>query len=131
MSVVEIFIGAMQQLIIQMAAFLPKVVIAVLIWLIGVYFLNLGVNLIKKVNIKRTRLDDQAIEFLAKVALPLGKFILVLIILDYLGVGRTVIGAFVNGLSFAIAIALGIAFGRALEEDASGLVREARKHLRK
>ena len=130
-SIVNIFVNAMQQLVTQLAFFLPKVIVAILIWYIGKYFLNLGVGLIKKVDIKKTKLDNKAINFLAEVTLPLGKLILALIVLDYLGIGRTAIGALMNGLTIAIAISLGIAFGKALEEDAVKLVETARKHLKK
>jgi hypothetical protein len=57
--------------------------------------------------------------------------ILVLIVLDYLGIGRTVIGAFTNGLTLALAIALGLAFGKALEKDAAELVGKVRRYLKK
>ena len=112
-----------------MAAFLPKAITAILIWFIGKFFLNLGIGLIKKIDIKGFKLDNKAISLLTKVTLPLGKFILILIILDYLGVGRTIIGAFMNGLTLAIAIALGMAFGKGLEKEASNLITKAKKHL--
>lgn len=129
-TIVNIFVAALQQLFFQLAAFLPKIIAAILIWYVGKYFLNLGVGLLKKIDLKKTKLDNTAINFLTSVALPVGKLILVLIVLDFLGIGSTVIGAFMNGLTIAIAIALGIAFGRALEEDAAKIVGEARKHLK-
>lgn len=127
----NIFVEAMRELAFQMAALFPKLVFAILIWVIGKYLLNLGVQLIRKIKIKGTELDGQIINFLTKIALPLGKFILILIVLDYLGIGRTVIGAFMNGLTWTIAIALGIAFGSALKEDASQLVSGIKKHIKK
>lgn len=131
MPIYSIFLNPLQQLSTQMAAFLPKIIAAVLIWLIGKYLLELAVRLIRKVNIKGTKLDEKVVNFLIKIAMPVGKVLLVLIVLDYLGIGRTVIGAFLNGLTLAIAIALGIAFGKALETDAGGLVGEAKKQLKK
>ena len=127
----NIFIEALRQLVWQLAALLPKVIIAILIWVIGKKLLQIGINLIQKVNITKTTIDDKVINFLVKVALPLGKFILILIVLDYLGIGRTIISAFASGLTWMIAIALGLAFGKALEEDADQLVGEIRKHFKK
>jgi len=127
---VSIFTNAMQQLAVQMATFLPKIVVAILIWFIGKYFINLAVNLVRKIDIKTLKLDNQAINFLIRIISPLGKFVLVLIILDYFGIGRTVTGAFMSGLTLAIALTLGIAFGRALEKDADKLVDQVRGHLK-
>jgi hypothetical protein len=127
----NIFVEAMRQLVYQMAGLFPKIILAVVIWVFGKYFLNLGIQLLKRINIKGTDLDDQIVAFLTKVALPLGKFILALIVLDYLGVGRTIIGAVMNGLTLAVAIALGFAFGQALTEDAKRVVSEIRKHVKK
>jgi len=54
-----------------------------------------------------------------------------LVVLDYLGVGRTIIGAVASGLTLMVAIALGLAFGKALEEDAKEIVQQFKKHLGK
>ena len=56
---------------------------------------------------------------------------MVLVILDFLGVGRTIIGAIASGLTLMVAIALGLAFGKALEEDAKDVVRQFKEHLGK
>jgi len=130
-NVVNIFVQALQQLVIQLTIFLPKVVVAILIWYVGKYFLNLAVRLVKRIDIKKTKLDNKAIDFLTQVTLVVGKIILVLIVLDFLGIGRTIISALASGLTIAIAVALGIAFGKALEKDASNIVSEVKKHLRK
>ncbi|MBN1263481.1 MAG: hypothetical protein JW991_03950 [Candidatus Pacebacteria bacterium] len=130
-SSLNIFVEAIRQLIYQMAEIFPKVVIALIIWWVGNRFLMIGLDLLKKVNIKGTKLDEQIIGVFSKITLPLGKFILVLIVLDYLGIGRTVISAFMNGLTLAVSIALGLAFGKALEKDAGEIVSEVRKQLKK
>lgn len=122
---------SMQQLVLQLAALFPKVVAAILIWLIGNRLLSLGVVLLKRIDIKGTKIDNYLVAFATKIAIPLGKFILALIILDYLGIGRTVIAAFMNGLTLMIALALGISFGRALEEDAKNIVSEMRRQVKK
>jgi len=114
-----------------MLIFVPKIIIAIFIWIIGKYLINLGVALVRKIDIKGTKIDDYLIGVLSKVTLVVGKVLLFLVILDFLGVGRTIIGAITNGLTLMIAIALGLAFGKALEEDAREVVRQFKKHLGK
>jgi len=58
-----------------------------------------------------------------------GRLILVLVILDFLGIGRTIIAALAQGVTYAIAIALGLSFGKALEKDATKAVENFRKLL--
>lgn len=131
-KVVEYFdlaLTALNQLWLQMVMFIPKVVVAIVIWLIGKYFIGLGASLIKKVDIKGTKIDDYLLGILSNVVLVVGKILLVLVVLDFLGVGRTVVGAIANGLTLAVAIALGLSFGRALEEDAKGVVGRFKEHL--
>ncbi len=125
----NIVLGALSQVWIQMLVFIPKVIVAIVIWVIGKYFINLGVKLIRKINIKGTRIDDYLIGIFSRVVLVVGKFLLFLIVLDFLGVGRTIIGAVANGLTLMVAIALGLAFGKALEEDAKEVVQQFKKHL--
>ncbi len=125
----NVVLGALSQMWIQMLVFIPKVIVAIVIWVIGKYFINLGVKLIRKINIKGTRIDDYLIGIFSRVVLVVGKFLLFLIVLDFLGVGRTIIGAVANGLTLMVAIALGLAFGKALEEDAKEVVQQFKKHL--
>jgi small conductance mechanosensitive channel len=131
MSIIDVVIASMQQLINQLIVFIPKIIIAALIWFIGKYLLVLAVRIIKRVDIKGTKIDNKIADWLATIFLPVGKFFLILIVLDYLGVGRTVISAVVNGFTFAVAIALGIAFGKALEDDAKRAVLAIKKQLEK
>ena len=131
MSAVDVIIASLQQLVNQLIIFLPKVIIAFLIWIIGVWLLNLSVKIIRRVDIKGTKIDDHLRNWLAALVLPLGKFFLVLIVLDYLGVGRTVISAMANGFTLAVAIALGLAFGQALTPDAKRAVSAIKKQLEK
>ena len=77
------------------------------------------------------RLADKALDTVTQVVLVLGKFLLVLIVLDYLGIAQSLVNALLNGLSFAVAIALGLAFGKAFEDDAKHLVNEAKRHINK
>lgn len=131
MNFTEIFVGAMRLLVVQLAGFIPKLLIALVIWIVGKYFINLGVGLIEKINVKKIKPVSRLLDSLAFILLPLGKVLLVLIILDYLGIGGSVIQALVSGFTFAIAIAIGLAFGRALEDDARKIVESVRKQLEK
>lgn len=127
----NVFVTAGQQLVVQLVDLIPKLIVAIIIWIVGKYFLNLLVGLVRSVKVKELKPVNRLIESFAFLILPIGKVLLALIVLDYLGIGRTVISAFLNGLTIAIAIALGIAFGKALEEDAKALVRSAKKELEK
>lgn len=111
--------------------FVPKVIVAIVIWVVGKYFINLAASLIKKVDIKGTEVDDYLIGIFSKVVFVVGKVLLVLTILDYIGIGRTLVSALANGLTITIAIALGLAFGKALEDDARLIVSKTKKHLGK
>ena len=127
----NIVLTALNQVWVQILVFIPKIIVAIVIWVIGKYFINLGVRLIRKIDIKGTKIDDYLIGIFSNVVLIVGKIILVLVVLDFLGVGKTIVGAVASGLTLMVAIALGLAFGKALEEDAKGIVRQFKKHLGK
>jgi len=131
MNFTEILVGAIQLLLVQLAGFIPKLLIALIIWIVGKYFINLGVGLIRKIKVKKIKPVSRLLDSLTFILLPLGKVLLALIILDYLGIGGSVIQALVNGFTFAIAIAIGLAFGRALEDDARKIVESVKKQLEK
>jgi len=125
----NIVLESLNQVWTQMLVFIPKIIVALIIWVIGKYLINLGVALVRKIDIKGTKIDDYLIGVFSKVVLVVGKFLLFLVILDFLGVGRAIIGAIANGLTLMVAIAFGLAFGKALEEDAKEVVRQFKKHL--
>ena len=127
----NIILTALNQVWIQILVFIPKIIVAIVIWVIGKYFINLGVRLIRKIDIKGTKIDDYLIGIFSNVILVVGKILLVLVVLDFLGVGRTIVGAVASGLTLMVAIALGLAFGKALEEDAKEIVRQFKEHLGK
>ena|SRR3989344_3506212 len=130
MDTVSVILVALNQIVGQLIEVLPKLIIALIIWYLGKYFLNMAVSLISKFDLKHTKIDDKAIETLGLVVNGVGRVILVLIILDYLGIGRSVVSAVAQGITYAIAIALGLAFGKALEGDAKNVVESLRKFLR-
>lgn len=131
MTFAQILFGSMQQLLFQLINFIPKLLVAIIIWVVGKYTISVGVNLVKKVQIKGARPVNKIVESLAFLLMPLGKVLLFLIVLDYLGIGRTVIQSLLSGLTFAIAIAFGISFGKAFEEDAKTIVNTVKKQLEK
>lgn len=126
-----VFVSAMQQFMFQVIGFIPKLIISLIIWIIGKYLINSGVNLLKRIQVKKAKAVNRLVESLVFVLLPLGKVVLFLVILDYLGIGRTVINALLSGITFAIAIALGLAFGKALEDDAKEVVKQVKEQLEK
>ncbi|OGM10993.1 hypothetical protein A2Z22_03960 [Candidatus Woesebacteria bacterium RBG_16_34_12] len=131
MGIAEVFIGSMQQLLFQLFNFIPKILVALLIWVVGKYLISLVVKLLKKVRVEGAKPVNKLVETLAFILLPLGKVLLFLIVLDYLGIGSSVIQALVSGFTFAIAIAVGLAFGKALEPDAKAVVDSVKKQLEK
>ncbi|KKU90332.1 MAG: YggB [Microgenomates group bacterium GW2011_GWA1_48_10] len=129
MDFVTVVYNAMNQMVIDLINVVPTLIVALVIWLLGIYLLDLGVGLLKKVDFKGTDLDNKAINTLTQVVGMAGRVILVLIVLDYLGIARNVVGAVANGITFAVAIALGLSFGKALERDADGVVATVRRML--
>lgn len=125
----NIIVTALNQLAVQLANLLPKLIITLIIWWVGKYLINLGAKLIRKIDIKGTKIDDKIISASSSIILIAGKILLVLIILDYWGIGKTIIGALANGLTITFAIALGLAFGKALEPEAKSLVTRFKKKL--
>lgn len=131
MDYVEVTFIALNELIAQLMAVLPKLIIALIIWYLGKYIITLGVNLIEHIDIKKTKIDEKAIDTITTVINIVGRIILVLVILDYLGIGSSIVTALAQGVTFAIAIALGLSFGKALESDAKDIVDSIKKFVKK
>ncbi len=113
MERLEVVIIALESVIVRLTELLPKLIIALAIWYIGKYLLDLALSLIKK---------KESTAIAAGLVDVAGRVVLVLVILDYLGIGKTVIAALTQGMTFAIGIALGLAFGKALEDDAKKIL---------
>ncbi len=126
-----ILVSSLQQFLYQLLGFVPKLVVALAIWIVGKWIVVWAVNLLKKVELKGAKPVNKLVQQLAYILLPLGKVILFLVVLDYLGIGRTVISALLSGVTFAIAITLGLAFGKALEDDAKAVVDSIKRQLEK
>lgn len=126
-----IIVDSIRELVVQTASWLPKLIIALFIWWIGKYLIETGSIWLKKIDIPKTKLDDKIIKKIDKVYLVLAKIILLLIVLDYLGIGTSIVSAVANGITLSIAIALGLSFGRALETDARKVVEDLKKYIQK
>lgn len=131
MDIFHIIYNALNTLVTELIAFIPNLIIAALIWWIGTFLLDIAVKLIVKLKVKGIAMEDKAIDFLAKLVLYTGRVLLILTILDYLGIARTIIAALLNAVSLAIAITLGLAFGKACEQDAQRLVGYIRTMIQK
>lgn len=125
----NVIITALNQLVVQLFTFLPKLIITLAIWWIGMFLIDLGIKLIKKIDIKKTKIDNKVISVFSSITYFAGRIILVLIILDYWGIGQTIISALANGLTITFAIALGLAFGKALEPEAKEVVEILKKKI--
>ena len=126
---INIIVTSLNQLAVQLVNVFPKLIITLIIWWVGKYLINLGVRLIRKIDIKGMKIDNKIINASSSIILIAGKILLVLIILDYWGIGKTIIGALANGLTLTFAIALGLSFGKALEPEAKNLVQKFKKKL--
>ncbi len=127
----DIVVIALNQLIVQLVNIFPKLVITIIIWFVGKYLIDLAISLLKKVDIKGTKIDNKIVDLFSTIILVAGKVFLVLIIMDYWNIGETIINALVSGLTYTLAIAFGLAFGRALEPEAKNIVEELKKKLEK
>lgn len=130
-NLTQVFLQSFENFITDLIIFIPKVIIAIIIWFVGKWFLDTAASLIGKVDIPGTQLDNQAINFLKKVIVIVGKVVLFFVVLDYLGIGENIAAALAASLTLAISLAVGLAFGKALEEDAKTMVGEAKKHIRR
>lgn len=128
MEVVEGLNIALNSIVQELVSLLPKLIIALAIWYIGKYLLSLVLTLLKNIDLdKKSQKDNKALGMLLGSAEVVGRIILVLVILDYLGIGRSIISALAQGVTFALAIALGLSFGKALEDDAKKTVKNFKK----
>lgn len=127
MDTVQVLLIATNQLIAQLVAIMPKLIISLIIWYLGRYLISVAGKLLRGLDLKGTSIDNRAVETLIVVINAVGTVILVLVILDYLGIGTSVVGALAQGVTFAVSIALGLAFGRALEPDAKDVVDSLKK----
>lgn len=124
-------VNSLEIFISQVLLVVPKLIVAYIIWLLGKWAINYAVKAIDLLDVKRWKFDDRAREAFKAILVPTAKVILILIILDTLGIGQNFIGAIVNSITFAIAIALGLSFGKALEPDAKHILDKIKHGIHK
>jgi len=124
------FIDSMDLFISQLLLFIPKLIFAYLLWLIGLWLINLAISFVKRLDIKNYNFDDRIINSFLMIFVPDAKVTLFLVILDTFGIGSSIIQAVFNAIALSIAIALGLAFGRALEPEAQRLTDIARNNMK-
>lgn len=113
----------------QLLITIPKLIIAYVIWLLGSWLINLGLKGLDLFQVEKWKVDDSIRNIVKKIFAPTAKVVLILVLLDFLGIGSNVVAALTNALAFTFAIALGLAFGRALETDAQKVVDSMRREL--
>lgn len=106
-----------------------QLLLAYIIWLIGKWIIGMAIRGIELIDVKKWDIDDHIRGTIKKVFVPTAHVVLVLIILDTLNIGSSVVAAIAGGLTFTVAIALGLAFGRAFEDDARRIVDNVRKDV--
>lgn len=119
------------RLVVDAIRLIPMIIVAIIIWLIGIALINLATSLIRRIDLKGTNLDNRVLGILAKIVSVAGRIILILIILDYFGIGEAILAALAGGLTLTFAIAIGLAFGRAIEGDARNLWESTKGELQK
>lgn len=122
MNFADFSLNLLNQLGLQLVSILPKLILALLIWYVGKYLLWLAVSFVRRMELAKPK----AMPALTGTIEVAGRVILILIILDYLGIGRGVISAITQAFAYAVAIALGLSFGKALEPDAKKIVKSLR-----
>jgi hypothetical protein len=123
-SISEVFLGSFQMLLTQLIIWVPKLIIALLLWWLGNLLLRVVAKGLRIIDIPGMDLDNRLIGKFNTILLFLGKFLLALIILDYLGIGEVVIGAIAGGLTLTIALILGISFGQSFKPTTDRIVEQ-------
>lgn len=119
------FLDSMDLFISQVLLFIPKLIFAYLLWLVGKWLISLAISFVKRYNF-----DDRIRNSFLMIFVPASKVILFLVILDTFGIGSSIIQSVFNAIALSIAIALGLSFGRALEPEAQRLTDIARNNMR-
>ncbi len=129
MDIIASIIGSLELFLSEVFMVVPRLIVAYIIWLIGKWMINLGIKGLDLLQIKKWKVDDSIRNMIKRIFAPTAKIILILVIMDTLGIGSNVVAALANALTFTFAIALGLAFGRALEPDARGIVESMKRGL--
>jgi len=122
MNYLNPIVNSLEIFVTQILLVVPKLIVAYIIWLIGKWGISYAIKAIDLLDVKKWKFDDRARDVFKGIFVPTAKVILILIILDTLGIGQNFVGAIINSITFAVAIALGLSFGKALEPDAKHIV---------
>ncbi|RJR25473.1 hypothetical protein C4578_01565 [Candidatus Microgenomates bacterium] len=131
MNFINAVADSLGRLVVDAIRLIPMIIVAVVIWIIGVALINLATSLIRRIDLKGTNLDNRVLGILAKIVSIAGRILLILIILDYFGIGEAILAAIAGGLTLTFAIAIGLAFGRAIEGDAKDLWESTKGELKR
>lgn len=131
MNFVNAIADSLGRLVVDAIRLIPMIIVAIVIWFIGLALINLAIGLIRRIDLKGTNLDNRVLGIFTKIVSVAGRILLVLIILDYFGIGEAILAALAGGLTLTFAIAIGLAFGRALETDARDLWESTKGELKK
>lgn len=131
MEYLSTIFGPLQVFLTQILLFIPHLIAAYLIWLIGSWVIDKFMQLIDKIDFEKYQFDDHIRGVSKSILRPVAKFLLILIILDTFGIGSSIVAAVASGLTYTIAIALGLAFGRALEPDARKWLESIKQNVTK
>lgn len=129
LNILNPFVNTFALLSSQLILYLPKLLFAYILWLVGKWLIGKGVKLINLTNIRALKKADKLRNTVEKTFVITAKVLLILVILDTFGIGQTIIGALLNGLTWTIAIALGLSFGKALEPVAKEIVDDIRESI--
>ncbi len=124
--------NSVTQFFLSMLGYLPKLLIAVIIWFVGSYLIELGVKFFRSIFVQQTHDTNKShLKLITRIVSVIGKIFLVLFILEYLGIGQTFVTAFVSSLSNALAIMIGLSFGLALQDDAKKIISDIKNYFNK
>jgi hypothetical protein len=115
----------------QIIVFMPKLVIAVIIWFLGSYLIEIGSKFFKKMILSRFKTSKPHLSMITSIVTVFIKMFLVLFILDFLNIGKTFVDALVSSLTNALAIMIGLSFGLALQDDAKKIITDIKTYFNK
>jgi len=116
-------LGEISSLLVSLAAWLPNLLVAIVIFLFGLIVSSYAADLIKVKKLKGAEITSDIVKWVSII------FILI-IVLGQLGIkisfAENVFLVVLSGIVIALALAVGISFGFALKEDAKSLIRRFR-----
>jgi H+/Cl- antiporter ClcA len=131
MDVFTTLISSLETFLSQIVLIIPKVLLGYVLWLIGIWLINTAMSALDILEVEKWKIDDKIRSKIKVIFVPVAKGLLVLVILDTLGIGSGVIAAILSSVTLAIAITTGLAFGKALEEDAKKVVSKIKEAMEK